>query len=168
MCDPVTISAAIAVASAAGGAVAQIKSAKAQTKAINKQQELVREENRQVATAETFDAMRASRREQAKIRTAAGEAGLSLSSGSVEGLLLDSAMQGEMNRDRILANLESRNAAATAETEAALSRIQKPTALGAGLQVANAAAAGWANIDAAKLAKADRAAAAAARASGGN
>ena len=153
MCDPVTIAAGLAVASAAAGSVAQIKSAKAQTKAVNEQQMVVREENRQVASADLFDVMRASRREQAKIRTTAGEAGLSLSSGSVENLLMDSAMQGEMSRDRVLANLESRNTAAYAETSSALSRIQKPTALGVGLNVANAAAQGWANIDAANIKK---------------
>lgn len=148
-----TIAAALAVASAAAGSVAQIKSANAQTKAINEQQKVVREENRQVASAELFDEMRATRREQAKIRTTAGEAGLSLSSGSIEGLLMDSAMQGEMSRDRVLANLESRNTAANAETSSALSRIQKPTALGAGLNIANAAASGWANIDSANIQK---------------
>lgn len=154
MCDPITISAAIGVVSAAASSVAQIKSAKAQTKAIREQQAVVREENRQVATAETFDVMRAARREQAKIRTTAGEAGLSLDSGSVEGLLLDSAMQSELARDRVLANLESRHSAATAEASSALSRIQKPTALGVGLNIATAAADGWASIDAAKLKKA--------------
>lgn len=153
MCEPVTIAAALAVASAAAGSMAQIKSAKNQTAAINAQQKVVREENRQVASAELFDEMRATRREQAKIRTTAGEAGLSLSSGSVEGLLMDSAMQGEMSRDRVLANLESRNTAAYAETSSALSRIQKPTALGVGLNVANAAASGWASIDKANIAK---------------
>ena len=154
MCEPVTIAAALAVASAAAGSVAQIKSANAQTKAINEQQKVVREENRQVASAELFDEMRATRREQAKIRTTAGEAGLSLASGSIEGLLMDSAMQGEMSRDRVLANLESRNTAANAETASALSRIQKPTALGVGLNIANAAVDGWAKIDAANIKKA--------------
>ncbi len=153
MCEPLLITAALSVASAAASGVAQIQTAKAQTKAIRAQQAAVREETRQVATAETFDSMRATRREQAKIRTAAGEAGLSLTSGSVEGLLLDSAMQGELNRDRILANLESRQASATAETSSALSRIQKPTALGVGLNLANAAAGGYADINAARISK---------------
>jgi hypothetical protein len=133
--------------------MAQIKTANAQTKAINNQQMVVREENRQVASSELFDTMRATRREQAKIRTTAGEAGLSMASGSIEGLLMDSAMQGEMSQDRILANLESRNSAAQAETASALSRIQKPTALGVGLNIANAAAGGWADISKANLAK---------------
>lgn len=141
----------------AASTAAQIKSAKAQTKALNEQAKVVREENRQVATAETFDSMRAARREQARIRTAAGEAGLSLASGSVESLLRDSAMQGELNRDRILANLESRNTAAQAETSSALSRIQKPTALGAGLNIAAAGADGWATLDKARIDKATRA-----------
>lgn len=99
-----------------------------------------------------FDQMRAARREQAQIRTAAGEAGLGLNGGSIESLLFDSAMQMELQGSRTLANLESRNAANDAEAESALSQIQRPTLLGAGLQVAGAAASGWAGVQNSKLA----------------
>src|SRR3546814_9554646 len=75
--------------------------------------------------------MRSARREQAKIRTSAGEAGLSLNSGSIESLLMDSAMQMELQGDRTIANMESRHQANTAEAASMLSQIQKPTALGA-------------------------------------
>lgn len=97
--------------------------------------------------------MRATRREQARIRTASGEAGLSLQSGTIEQLLLDSAMQGELQGSRTIANMESRNAASTAEAASALSQIQKPTALGAGLQIASSAAAGWSDLEKAKVSK---------------
>jgi hypothetical protein len=155
MCDPVSASIALAVVStvgAAGSAIAQAKSAKAQTKAIRAQQELVNEENRDAASAELFDQMRNARREQGRIRTAAGEAGLGLNGGSIEGLLFDSAMQMELQGSRTIANMESRNAANNAEAESMLSQVQSPTLLGAGLQVAGAAASGWAGIQNSKLA----------------
>ena len=156
MCDPVSASIALAVTSVAGTAasvVAQNKSAKAQAKAINQQNQVIAEENRKAASAELFDQMRASRREQARIRTASGEAGLSLQSGSIESMLLDSAMQGELQGSRTIANMESRNSAAQAEAESSMSRVQKVTALGAGLQIANSAAEGWAGVSNAKIAK---------------
>lgn len=155
MCPPPAIAAALAVVStigAVGQAVAQSKSAKAQTRAINAQQALVAEENRDAASAELFDQARAARREQGKIRTAAGEAGLGLNGGSIEGLLFDSAMQMELQGSRTLANLESRQAANNAEAESMLSQVQSPTLLGAGLQVAGVAASGWAGVQNSKLA----------------
>jgi len=157
MCDPVTAAVTMAVVSTVGAGasvVAQAQTAKAQTKAIKAQQALVAEENRDVASAEMFDQMRGARREQGKIRAAAGEAGLSLTSGSIEGLLLDSAMQMELQGSRSIANMESRHAANTAEASSMLSQIQKPTALGAGLQMASAAASGWSSVQSAKITKA--------------
>lgn len=154
MCDPVTASVALAVTAVAGttaNVISQAKAANAQEKAIRNQMAAAREETRDAASAELFDQMRATRREQARIRTAAGEAGLALSSGSVAGLLLDSAMQGELRRDRTLANTESRHRANTAEAESMLSHVQKPTALSAGLQIASSAAGGWAQVRTAKL-----------------
>lgn len=157
MCDPVTAAVVVgvtSVATAAANVVAQTKTANAQTKAINEQRTVVREETRQQASAELFDRMRAGRREQAKIRAASGEAGLSLSSGgSIENLLLDSAMQTEMATDRTIANMESRHRANEADANSMLSRIQKPTALGAGLQIASAAASSWSGIQDAKIRK---------------
>jgi hypothetical protein len=154
MCDPVTASIALAVtavASTGANLMAQSKTANAQHAAINAQQAVVQEENRQAASGELFDQMRASRREQARIRAAAGEAGLSLTSGSIESLLNDSAMQGSLQGGRTIANMESRHRASNAETESALSQIQKPTALGAGLQLASAAASAWSGVQGAKL-----------------
>ena len=153
LCDPITAGAVLAVASTTAGVISQAKQAKAQTKAINQQQAVVAEENRRAASAELFDQMRASRREQARIRTASGEAGLSLQSGSIESMLLDSAMQSELQGTRTMANLESRQAATKAEAASALSQISKPTALGAGLQIASSAADGWAKIEKVKISK---------------
>ena len=154
MCDPVTAAIIVgvtAVASTGANIVAQSKSAKAQTKAIRAQQGVVAEENRQAASAELFDQMRSSRREAAKVRTAAGEAGLGLNSGSIESLLFDTAMQQELQGDRTIANMESRHAANTAEASSMLSRIQKPTVLGAGIQLAAAGASAWSGVSGAKV-----------------
>jgi len=154
MCEP--ISAAIAIASVVGATAnvaAQAKSAKAQQKAIEHQQAIAREQTRATAGAELFDQMRATRREQARIRAAAGEAGLSLSSNSIEGLLMDSEQQGQMQGARTLANMESRHAAHTAEAVSMLSHIHKPTALGAGLQIGSAALQGWSGMKNAQLKK---------------
>lgn len=155
MCDPISAGLAVlTVAQTTATVVGQAQAAKAQTKAINNQRAVVREETRQKSTAELFDAMRASRREQGHIRAAAGEAGLSLSSGgSIENLLLDSAMQMEFSRDRTLANMESRHRANEAEADSMLSRIQKPTALGAGIQIGSSAASAWSGLQNAKLRK---------------
>ena len=154
MCDPVSaVIGAISVASAIGGQVAANKSAKAQTKAIHAQRAVVREETRVKASNELFDQMREMRVQQGRIRTAAGEAGLSLASGSVEGLLFDTAMQQELQGDRTLANMESRHTANEGEAASMLSRIQKPTLLGAGLQVAAAGASAWSGAQQAKIIK---------------
>lgn len=156
MCDPVTAAIAVGVTAVAGTAanvVAQTKAANAQQRAINEQLAVTREETRQEATAQLFDQMRAARREQGRIRTAAGEAGLSLDSGSIEGLLLDSATQMELQGDRTLANMESRHNANVAEASSMMSQIQKPTALGAGLQIASSAASAWSGVQSAKIKK---------------
>lgn len=157
MCDPLTaaiVSGVIGVVQTGASVIAAGKTAAAQEKAIREQNARVSEENRVKASTEMFDQTRAARREQAAIRVAAGEAGLSLNSGSVEALLLDSAAQLEMANSRSIANLESRQSAITAETESMLSQVQKPTLLGAGLQIAGAAASGWSAVQDAKLSKA--------------
>lgn len=157
MCDPVSAAVATAVvstASAGAGLAMQAKAARQQQDAITAQTNVVNAENRNVASAELFDQMRASRREQAAIRTAAGEAGLSLSSGSIESLLNDSAMQLELASQRSLANLESRNAATAAENASMQSQIERPSLLTSGLQLASVAASGWSSVQGAKIQKA--------------
>lgn len=139
------------MASTVGQVSAANKSAKAQARAIEDQRLIVREETRRDATNELFDQMRDARRQQGRIRVAAGEAGLGLQSGSVEGLLFDTAMQMELNGDRTLANMESRNRANEAQAESMMSQVQQPTALGAGLQIASAAGSAWSGAQQMKI-----------------
>lgn len=147
MCDPVTLT-VIAVASAASSVIGQVQSANAANKAINAQNLSRQKEIDRSTSAEINDRLREARREQGRIAVAAGEAGLQLESGSVEGLLFDSAQQAELSNDRSLANRESRKAAANAEAQAHMT--SKPTVLGAGLQIGLAGGSAYGRADAAK------------------
>lgn len=156
MCDPVTAAVVVGVtmvATTGASIIAQNKAAKAQTKAIKAQLGVSQEEARAEATSEMFDQMRAARREAGRTRAAAGEAGLSLDSGSVEALLMDSAMQSEFKNDRTLANLESRSNANVAEANSMLSRVQKDNWLTGGLKLAAAGASAYAGVANASAAK---------------
>lgn len=149
---PVAIAAGIAsVASTAAGIVVQNKQAKAQAKALRSELEFAKEENQRDASAELFESMRQARREQGRMRTQAGEAGLSLASGSVEAMLMDAAMQGELRNDRSLSNMESRHRADIGQAKSMASRISKPTALGAGLQMGSSALGAWSAVEVAKI-----------------
>lgn len=138
MCLPAVAAVALAAAATtAVGVIQQNQAAKAYNKNLNSQNALRKEEIDKAATAEINDRLRAKRREQSRIMVAAGEAGLSLSSGGVEGLLMDSAMQAELSADRSLANRESRRASSDAATQSQMQ--SKYTALGAGLKIGMAA-----------------------------
>lgn len=154
------------MATTAASTVSQIKAAKAQTKAARNQYAAAQEENRRVASAELFDQSRAARIEQGRTMAAAGEAGLSLASGSLSGLLTDIAMQKTLQGDRTIANMESRHAQNLAEHESMLSQIQKPTALGAGLQIASAGVSAYSSASSLKLQRAGASSQAAASATG--
>jgi hypothetical protein len=154
MCEPITasiVAGALTVASTAANVFAQAKSAKEQAHAINNQLKVNTEESREQATDELFDQMRATRREQSRIRSAAGEAGLSTDSGNVEDMLMDSAVQGQLKNDRSIANLESREASLQANAESQMSKVQSPTVLGAGLQIASSAVSAWSGVRSAQL-----------------
>lgn len=154
MCDPVTASivvGVVAVASTAASIVQTNTMAKRTEKAINAQAAVQREETRDEATSELFDQMRAARREAGKTRAAAGEAGVNLNSGSIEALLMDSAMQTELKNDRTIANMESRHNQNVTEANAAMSRIEKVSPIQAGIQLAAAGASAWSGVQTAKI-----------------
>ena len=157
MCEPVSLaiaSAVVATATQVGSVIQQSKLAKSQTKSMKEAAVAAREENRMATSAELFDRSRAGRREQGSIRAAAGEAGLALNSGSMEALLLDSAMQTELANTRSVANMESRQRSNDRELRSGLSQIQSPTLLGAGLQIGGSVLDGFSSVKAAKIPKA--------------
>lgn len=156
MCEPVTlaiISGVTMVAQTGMSIATQAATAKAQNKAIADQLAVTNEEARRKATSEIFEDHRAARREQGRIRAAAGEAGLSMSSGSIEMLLFDSAMQAELNYGRSIANQESRTAANVAEANAMYSQVDNINAATAGLQIASAGVNAWTGVTNAKIKK---------------
>lgn len=137
MCLPALpmIMIAASVASTAVSVVTQAQSAAAQTKALQTQQATQEQQIRTAETAQINDQARAARSQQARIKTAAGAAGLSLGSGSIEDLLLNSVQQQGLADSRIQLNAGEQVSESRAEGAAAASRIQSPTLLGAGLQL---------------------------------
>lgn len=133
---------ALAVAGTAASVVSQVQSAKRQEAAIRDQLATTQNEINDKASAEVNDRLREARREQARIKVAAGEAGLKLG-GSIDLLLQDSLMQAGLSNERTIGNQERELTAARAEANSMLSRVEKPTILGAGLQLATAGMNGW-------------------------
>lgn len=132
----------LAVVSTAASTISEIKAAKNQKRAIDAQ---LAEQTAQIESqesAELNDRQRQVRREQARIRVAAGQQGLN-TTGSVLSLLSDSAMQGALANERISLNADNQHKAATAEANSMYSRISQPTILGAGLRIAQAGAGGY-------------------------
>lgn len=138
MCDPITIAVGLAVATTAVSVVGQIQSANAANKAIKAQYKARDKQIDQATTQEINDRLRQARREQGRITVAAGESGLNTESGVVNALLQDAAMQATLSNQTSLANRESRKEANRTEANSAM--VSKPTALGAGLQIALAGA----------------------------
>lgn len=145
MCAPI-VAAGIAMAATALSTISANQAAHQQNKALQAQNTLQKKQIDQQATDEINQRLRAMRREQARIQVAAGEAGLSLGSGSVEAQLFDSMQQAEISNDTSIANRESRKMASDATTA---SRLQsKTTALGAALKIGLAGAGAYAGSEA--------------------
>lgn len=151
MCDPVTMT-ITAVAASAASIVGQVQSAKYQAEAIQAQFAQNQQEFAAKASAETNDRLREMRREQARVKVAAGEAGLQLS-GSIDLLLKDSLMQGQLASTRIEDNRQREVLNAKAEADSMLSRNTSPTVLGAGIQLASAGMSGYAQGTSLKIAR---------------
>lgn len=134
---------ALAVASTAAAVVTEVRASKSQTKAIKTQLAQTNIEIDQKATTELNDRQRATRREQARVKVAAGEAGLQLG-GSIDLLLADSLMQSGLAAERTNQNADNERLNATAEANSMLSRVETPSLLGAGLRLATAGMSGYA------------------------
>lgn len=141
MCEPVTaaiVVGSLAVATSAASVVGQMQSASAQQRLIAQQDELAAEQIKDQATADINERSRAARRERARIRVAAGEAGLNLQSGSIEGLLMDSLFQQNFDNTGTIKNAENAQKSRQLRTQSQLiDRASRPTFLAAGLQVAS-------------------------------
>ena len=129
----------LAVVGTATSTISEMQAAKQQTKAINNQLATVQQEIRTSEIAEINDRQREARREQARIKVAAGQAGLNIG-GSVQALLNDSAMQNSLARERIRTNADMQQTAALADANGMHSRNASPSLLGAGLRIGTSAA----------------------------
>ena len=132
----------LAVVSTATQVIGEIQSAKQQTRAIDAQLAQQQQQIQSQQTAELNDRQRQARREQARIKVAAGQAGLNIS-GSVTDLLNDSVMQNSLAAERTNINADNQQKAAVAEANSMYSRISRPTILGAGLRIAQAGVGGY-------------------------
>ena len=124
-----------AVASTAVSLVGTMQSAEAQQDAIRSQQESAATQVAKQEQAQTNDRLRAARQEDSRIRVAAGEAGLSLGSQSIETMLMNNQMQTGLGSERIGLNADMQQENVSAEANAALARTATPSALSAGLQL---------------------------------
>lgn len=139
MCEPVTIMTTLAIASTAASLITEHKAAKTQNRAIAEAYTAQQKEITQTQTAEINERQRQARKEQGKIRVAAGQAGLQFG-GSVQALLTDSAMQSSLFNERVSLNADTRRDAATREANSMYSKVEAPSILGAGLRLASAGA----------------------------
>lgn len=134
MCDPISI-AATAVASSVVSLVGQSQAASAQRDAINQALGQANQQIAQQKQAEENDRLRAARQEDSRIRVAAGEAGLSLGSQSIEMMLLNNQMQTGLADERIGLNADLKRQSALAEAQQQMASTSTPNFLGAGLRV---------------------------------
>ncbi len=132
----------MAVVGAATSVISNIQAAKVQNKAIGDQLAQQQEEIHTAETAELNERQRIARKEQARIKVAAGQSGLNIG-GSIEAMLNDSLMQNSLAQERIGLNADSQQRSAAAEANSMYSRVQSPTLLGAGLQIGTAGVGGY-------------------------
>jgi len=103
----------LAVVGTATQVIGEIQSAKQQTRAIDQQLATQQQQIASQQVAELNDRQRQARREQARIKVAAGQAGLNIS-GSVTDLLNDSVMQNALAAERTNTNADNQQKAADA------------------------------------------------------
>lgn len=150
MCEPTTVALMMAAAYATKSVVDTVAQRRAyddQEAAIREQLAALEDEINETESAEVNDRLRTARKEQARIKVAAGEAGLQLG-GSVSLLLTDSLMQAELSNDRTDENAERQLHAGRREANSMLSRVSAPTVLGgivnAGMEAAKGGLQGYA------------------------
>lgn len=141
MCDIVSASIAISIASAGVGIYAQQQTAKVQRLSIESQKEHEQEEILESAEEELGQRIRASRERRERARVSAGESGALGASfaASINQSLADEKM------DAALISKQAAFAQRGVEDRAAsaLSQIRDPSALEAGLQIAGAGLSGY-------------------------
>lgn len=116
-------------------ASAQRSAASAQVSAINQQNDAAASQIAAQTGQQMTERARAARVERASARAAASDAGVNLGSGSFLAALQTSSMAQGMDQGVMLYNNKNQVAALNADATAALSRVTKPTLLGAGITI---------------------------------
>lgn len=160
MCNPALVVVGLQIAAAAAQYAQQADQANKQEKAIkeaaDQNQEQLQEQRRQITQQEAnnlFDVRRMQAREEAAVRTASGESGTG--GLSLAAIINDTAMQAGFESSRIQVDAENARKQNTLEAKGVgvrakgdINSIARPSAIGLGLQIAGAAAGGYANASA--------------------
>lgn len=143
MCDPVTALVAITATTTAVSGYAQRESAKAQQRALNKQNQVQADEISRKTGQELTERAREARRERATARVLAGEAGINLGSGSFLAQLQSSAMSQYNDMGLIVQNEKSQQAARAAQINSLFSQISNPSWAEIGISTAASGASSY-------------------------
>ena len=146
MCEPISLGTGLGIASSAAGAVGAYQQAQGQRAALEASARQRAAELSDQQEVELGERVRAGRRERARLRVAAGEAGLALSSGSFEAQIADSfSQQGQDAGNIRFRGRQSERSLRTGVNAQAASIVgDSPLALaGAGLQIAGSGLSGY-------------------------
>lgn len=142
MCEPVTLTMmALSVASAGAGIAGTRSAAKKQFASNARQREAQNDQITDQASVKAGERVKQARAEQARLRVAGGEAGVS--GNSFEALLMDSVLQADMDLGIIGKDAANADAASEARFLGANASVRNPSLLENGLQIAGAAASGY-------------------------
>jgi hypothetical protein len=136
--------AVVAVVSTAASIATEVQAAQAQNKAIGQELRQGQQQVDEQHVSDLNNRARQARVEQGRMAVAAGEAGLQLSSGSVENMLLDSAMQQKQANEATDLNAQNQQQNLLSEANRMYSQVQQPTVVGAGLRLVTAGVTGYA------------------------
>ena len=140
MCEPTTM-AVISVASAGMGIVGQRAAAKAQFAANKVQAEAQRRQIQDKATVTAGERVKQARAEQARLRVAAGEAGVA--GQSFEAQLMDSAFQADQDIGFLGKDMRNQLDASQSRFLSANASVKNPSLLENGLSLGMSAASGY-------------------------
>ena len=141
MCSPPAIVMALSMASTATGLFAQRQAANAQLEALETQRQAQAEELSAQAEQRMGERVKKARRERARLRVAAGEAGIA--GASFEAVLADSFAQQNQDLATIAKNVAFADRASQARFRSAVAQVDRPTLVSSALQIGLSGAQGF-------------------------
>lgn len=140
MCDPVTM-AVTSIAMKGVQIAGQRSAAKKQFASNARNREIQNDQITDAASVKAGERVKQARAEQARLRVAGGEAGVT--GNSFEALLMDSVLQADMDIGTIGKDAANQDAASEARFLSANASVKNPSLLENGLQIAAAGAQGF-------------------------